>query len=165
MKQGTISVLIGVHSPVHSILVVISWRKLYGKFPELWQIACIFLHDVGHWGLNYLDSHDAKKQHWRGGAYIAYWLFGERGYEFVAGHCSSSWYPRNQLYYADKHSWYIAPRWWLYWNSFVEPQLNCGMPTRKAVREFQAQVKLSVESGEYRSTHSMYLGRYKERTV
>lgn len=165
VSQGTISVLIGCHSPIHGLLVVIAWRKLYGKFPKLWQIACIFLHDVGHVGLDYLDNYDEKKQHWRGGAYIAYWLFGEKGYELVAGHSSHSWFPPNRLYYADRYSWTLAPYWWLYWNSLVEPQLNCGMSIKAAIKTFRDRVRENVESGRYEATHNFFLERNSIRGI
>ena len=88
MKQGTISVLFGCHSIIHSFLVLIAWRKLYGSWPEFWQVVCIFLHDVGHIGLNYLDIFELKKKHWMLGAHIGNKLFGLKAYYFLAGHCS-----------------------------------------------------------------------------
>lgn len=165
MTQGTVSVLFGCHSIIHSILVTISWKILFKRWPKLWELICIFLHDVGHIGLNYLDSHEEKKRHWRGGARIAYLLFGQKGYNLVAGHCSTSTLPSNLLYYADKHSWSIAPYWWLWLNCIAEPKLRCGMSIRDAIQDFQSQVKRSVESGEYISTHNIYLNRQKERMV
>lgn len=165
LTQGTISVLFGCHSVVHSILVTISWKVLYGRWPKLWEAVCILLHDVGHIGLNYLDSYEAKKQHWRGGAYVAYCLFGQKGYDLVAGHCSTSLFPPSNLCYADRYSWTLAPYWWLYLTCIVEPKLRCGMSIRDAIQDFQAQVKRSVESGEYISTHNIYLNRQKERMV
>lgn len=159
MKQGTVSVLFGCHSVVHSILVVLAWRKLYGKWPRLWQIVCIFLHDIGHWGLDYLDNPDEKKRHWIWGADIAEELFGIDAYFFTAGHCAHSGYPKSKLYKADKYSYYIAPTWWLWWNSIVEPRLNNGVKIRVAIRKFKEQVKESIESGEYKESHAMYLER------
>lgn len=159
MKQGTVSVLFGCHSPVHSILVLCAWRKLYGRWPCAWQIVCIFLHDIGHWGTDYLNNHEAKKDHWILGADIAHELFGLDAYFFTAGHCAHSGYPESMLYRADKYSYYIAPTWWLWWNSIVEPRLNCGKKIRVAIRDFRAQVKESIESGEYRESHDMFLSR------
>lgn len=159
MTQGTISVLFGCHSIVHSVLVVISWIKLSGRMPSIKQIVCIFLHDVGHMGKNYLDDEEQKKSHWKLGASIARLLFKEDWYEFTAGHCVYSGYRRSSLYYADKFSWSIAPTWWLWWNSIVEPKLNCGMGVRKAVELFKKQVKESIDSGKYLSTHDFYTKR------
>lgn len=160
MSQGTISWFIGCHSPIHSLLVVISWRKLYGSWPKMWQIVCIFLHDIGHIGLQYLDDFEQKRRHWWWGAKIAYILFGWKGWNFLAGHCSHSGWPLSRLYKADKYSWYIAPTWWLCWNNVVEPKLtvNCDS-NMDAVRKFQTMVKQSIESGEFTSTHEMYLRR------
>jgi hypothetical protein len=160
MKQGTVSWFYGCHSVMHSLLVLKSWRILYGSWPRPWQIVCIFLHDIGHIGLNYLDSMDEKCQHWQLGAWIARALFGTKGFAFLAGHCSHSRHPLSELYKADKYSWYIAPTWWLWLNNISEPKLtiNCS-GNMDAIRKFRAMVKESIESGEYTSTHDMYLKR------
>lgn len=161
MRQGTVSIIIGCHSPFHSILVWLSWRKLYKKAPCFWETVCIFLHDIGHFGKDYLKHFEEKKSHWEVGARIAYKLFNTRGYDLCAGHCDYSDEPRSKLYYADKHSWYIAPFWWLYLNNIFEPSLKKGMSNMQACRDFKAQVKQSIESRTYRSTHQMYLERVK----
>lgn len=155
MKQGTVSVLIGVHSPFHSLLVLISWRKLYGRWPKLWQAVCIFLHDIGHWGLDYLDDPEQKEKHWYWGARVAEFLFGDKGYWFTAEHCL----PQGELYKPDKYSWYIAPRWWLWLNCITEPKIAMGYSRKEAIDRFKEQVRQSIESGEYRRTHDMYLER------
>jgi len=164
MKQGTKSILFGCHSIVHSLLVIWAWKILYGKWPKRWQVACIFLHDIGHIGLQYLDDYEAKKQHWRKGAEIAYKFYGDKGYLLVAGHAVHSKFIKSDLYKADKYSWYIAPMWWLIWNNMVEPELmiNCKSNI-DACRKFKALVKQSIESGEYISTHQMYLDRVSGR--
>ena len=159
MKQGTISVLYGCHSPFHSFLVLIAWIKLYRKIPKFWQVVCILLHDIGHWGLNYLDNLEEKKIHWQKGARIAERMFGEKGWYFVASHCSYSGCNIGKLKKADKYSWYIAPKWWLFLNTLAEPKLRMGYGTWEAVNKFKEQVKESVESGQFRSTHQMYLER------
>ena len=159
LKQGTVSVLAGCHSPIHSIIVALAWKKVYGKPPAFWQLVCIFLHDVGHFGLDYLDNYEEKKLHWRTGARIARLFFGDKGYDLCAGHCQHSGAPISALYKADKYSWYIAPHWWLISNCVFEPKLKMGMSSRDAVAKFKAQVAKSIESGEFKSTHSMYLER------
>jgi hypothetical protein len=159
MKQGTISVLIGCHSPIHSALVVLAWRRLYGRWPRPWQVVCIFLHDIGHWGRDYLDDYEQKREHWKLGARIAQRLFGVKGWQLTAGHCSHSGMPLSDLYKADKYSYYLAPRWWLYANLLFEPKLKMGYGLKEAVARFQDQVRESIESGEFRSTHSMYMNR------
>lgn len=161
MKQGTVSVLFGVHSPIHSILVLLSWRILYGSWPRFWEGVCIFLHDVGHWGLQYLDSHEEKRKHWRRGAEIARRLFGEKGWTMCAGHDRSSGYSESPLYKADKYSWQIAPWIWLYSNCIVEPKVSMGYSAPEAIRLFRAQVKRSIDSGEFRPTHEFFLDRCK----
>lgn len=163
MKQGTISVLVGCHSPVHSVLVIISWKKLFGHWPKPWQIVCIFLHDIGHWGLNYLDDPEQKAHHWRLGTRWAGRLFGWAGACLVGGHCSRSPHKRSELYKPDKYSWYIAPRWWLWLNCITEPKLTRGHKRGEAIKRFQEQVRQSIESGEYGSTHQMYLERWNAK--
>jgi len=157
--QGLVSILIGCHSVIHSILVLKSWIILYKKWPKPWQIICIFLHDIGHIGLNYLDNIESKNKHWILGANIASYLFGLDGYLLIAGHNTHSGYSISELYKADKYSWYIAPYWWLYWNNIVEPKLKCGMKNKEAVIDFMNQVNKSIESGEFIETHKMYTER------
>jgi len=160
MRQGTVSVILGCHSPVHSVLVWKSWRYLYGKTPSFKETICIFLHDVGHWGLDYLDDEGQKKVHWELGACLARCLFGNSGYSLLAGHCHHSGHPQSRLYKPDKYSWYIAPYWWLWSNIVFEPQLQMGYKTkREAIEKFRAQVRASIETGEYRSTHSFFTER------
>jgi hypothetical protein len=165
-KQGTMSILFGCHS----ILVTISWKKLYGEWPEFWELICIFLHDVGHWGTNYLDNENEKRDHWIGGAHLAMLLFGDKGYHLIAGHCKSgqydesyeTQYPDHRLYKPDKYSHYIAPKLWIWWNTFPEPKLKMDYISRwDAVNAFKSKVKNSIESGEYHEPHSFYLNRCK----
>jgi hypothetical protein len=160
MKQGTVSWLFGCHSIVHSFLVLRAWHHLYGSWPRPWELTCIFLHDVGHLGKQYLDNLEEKKQHYVLGAKIARRLFGRKGYEMVAGHCEYSGLPESRLYRPDKYSWMYEPYWWARWNALVEPKLLMGFNSvREAYAWFHRQVKDNVESGEYRSTHSMFLER------
>ena len=159
MSQGTISVLFGCHSVIHSVLVLIAWIKIYKNIPKFWEIVCIFIHDIGHFGLNYLDDFEQKKIHWKLGAKIGKKLFGQKGFYFLAGHCSYSGYEKSKLYKADKYSWYIAPTIWLISNNIFEPKLYDGFSNLKSVREFQKQVKRSIEENKYISTHEFYLNR------
>lgn len=159
MKQGTVSVIIGCHSPIHSVIVILAWCRLYGRWPRLWQIVCIFLHDIGHWGRDYLDDYDAKKDHWKLGAEIGRRLFGPKAYAFLAGHCSHSGKPRSLLYRPDKFSWLVAPTWWLRMNIIAEPKLSMGYRPKESIARFRAQVAESIYSGAYRSTHQMFLER------
>ena len=164
MRQGTVSVIVGCHSPVHSLLVFLSWKKLHGRWPKLWETGCILLHDVGHWGKDYLTDYEQKKCHWQLGTRLAGFLFGKKGYELVAGHCpNESGFPESLLYKPDKYSWYLAPSWWQYWNNEVEPKIRHRLSRRESVRSFRAQVKASIESGCYKPTHQIYLERIGEK--
>ncbi len=154
--------IFGCHSVFHSFLVLIAWEKLYDKWPKPWQMICIFLHDIGHIGYDYLDDFEQKKRHWELGAKISGFLFGQKGYNFTAGHCGYSGYPLSELYKADKYSWHIAPEWWLFTNIIFEPKIAMGYAKTEAVKRFKEQVRKSIESGEFNSTHQMYLDRCKE---
>lgn len=164
MKQGTISILFGCHGPIHSIFVLISWIKLYKSFPKFWQLVCIFLHDVGHFGKNYLDNVAEKNKHWIGGAKLAQKLFGIKGFLFIAGHCGNSGYEKSKLYKADKYSWHIMPGIFHLVFQVFEPKLKMGYTRLGAIRAFKAEVEKSIESGEYRSTHDLYLERCKGKS-
>lgn len=158
MKQGTISVLLGCHSPIHSILVWIAWKKIHGRFPRFWETFCIFLHDVGHWGKNYLDDYEQKKQHWKAGARIAGFLFGPKGYDLVAGHDIHGDRPESMMYRPDKYAYSISPMWWLVLNIFFERKLLCpGKTWRQSASDFKRSARKNVESGEYREGHALYL--------
>ncbi len=163
ISPGTISVLAGCHSPIHSLLVIMSWRKLYGSFPKLWQIVCIFLHDIGHWGKNYLDDYEAKKVHWILGAEFAMRLFGRKAYFFVASRDVNSPYINRDgpLYKSDKYSWFMAPYWWQYLNCIFEPKLRTEDTIDNSIKIFNQAVKKSIESGSYQESHSFYLNRCK----
>lgn len=161
MKQGTISIICGCHSFMHSIQVTRAWIKIYGKLPNLKELICIFLHDIGHLGLNYLDDFEQKKIHWKLGAKIAGKLFGEEYYNLVAGHCRYSGIPDSRLKKPDKLSWHLAPRWWMFLNTFFEPKLRTGYERWEAVDLFKAQVADNVKNNFYKSNHQMYLDRCK----
>lgn len=157
ISQGTISVVCGCHSLMHSLLVVKAWRQIYDEWPELWELVCILLHDVGHVGYNYLDDPEAKAQHWRLGADIARKLFGLGGYRLVAGHCKASGVPQSRLYLADKVSWSLAPTWWLVWQCLVEPKLQGKTPILEHVRRFREWAAVNAARTEPRETHEGYL--------
>ena len=165
MKQGTVSYLFGCHSIVHSFYVWKAWRHLYKKSPAAWETVCILIHDSGHIGKQYLDDYEQKKLHWELGARIAKRLFGQRGYDLTAGHCEYSGLERSRLYFADKYAWKYEPYWWAWWNAVVEPKLKMGYTLREAYTRFHAAVEKSIESGEFRSTHQLYLERCKEREL
>lgn len=59
MKLGTRSVIYGVHQFLfHPLTVAISWRRLYGRWPNWWQSVAILLHDAGYVGKSAMDSED-----------------------------------------------------------------------------------------------------------
>ena len=160
MKQGTISVLVGCHSIVHSVLVIIAWVIVYKKLPKGWEVVCIFLHDIGHWGTDYLNNIQEKKTHWKLGAKVAKKLYGDKGYEFTAWHCSSSYSAASKLRLADKHSWIIAPTLWLWSNNVFEPKLiRSGKSRWESGKFWKMEMSNFIKNADYNnlSAHDIYL--------
>jgi len=163
MKQGTVSVLFGCHSPMHSLIVIVAWKKLYGRWPSWWQLVCIFLHDIGHWGKDYLDNYDEKKKHGELGSKIAKRLFGKKGYDLVSGHNPYNSSTKSELHDPDKYSWIIAPIWWMITNTWFEPKLQRrGNTRRESALMFKKAVKDNMDSGFKELGHEIYLRQWKE---
>ena len=161
MKQGTVSVLFGCHSIIHSMMVTIAWHKLHGHWPRFWQFVCILLHDIGHWGKNYLDNYDEKKAHALLGAAIAWQLFGDKGYDLVAGHNEYNGHPRSELYEPDKYSWVIAPLWWMMSNAVFERKLQRnGSTIRESAVMFKEAMRKNGETGYQEQGHDIYLKQW-----
>jgi len=163
MKQGTVSVLFGCHSPMHSLIVIVAWKKLYRRWPSWWQLVCIFLHDIGHWGKDYLDNYDEKKKHGELGSKIAKRLFGKKGYDLVSGHNPYNSSTKSELHNPDKYSWIIAPIWWMITNTWFEPKLQRrGNTRRESALMFKKAVKDNMDSGFKELGHEIYLRQWKE---
>ncbi len=161
MKQGTWSVLLGCHSPVHSIIVLISWRRCYSSWPSGWQIVCILLHDIGHWGKDYLDNYNEKVQHAELGAKVAGRLFGQKGSDLINGHCSYSGQERSKLYVPDKYSWVIAPVWWMITNTWFEPKLQRRGSSRvESVKMFKEAMIANQKTDWQEQGHDIYLRQW-----
>ena len=167
MKQGTISVLFGCHSLMHSLIVLIAWHKLYGRWPKWWQVVCILLHDIGHWGKDYLDNYEEKKRHGDLGAKIAGCLFGQKGYDLVAGHNPYNGQPRSKLHDPDKYSWVIAPLWWMMSNAVFESKLQRkGCTKRESAIMFKEAMRENWKNGFQELGHEIYMkqwGYYQDK--
>lgn len=130
MTEGTKSYLIGCHQfLLHPIWVLLAWRLEYKSWPKWWEIICIFLHDIGICGKQYLSDDYAKKGHWYWGGHYAgrivyrfkrQWHLGWVARRFCWGHSSESGFPKSKLWKADKRSWLVAPMWWLWLNYYIE---------------------------------------------
>lgn len=123
LAEGTKSVLFGAHSPIHSFYVTLAWKQLYGTWPSLQELVCIWLHDLGYIGKNYITN-KSNAGHADLGAWIAYKLFDYCGWCLVMGHSSEAqkkWcIDESKLALPDDWSWAIAPLWWMRWNKWVE---------------------------------------------
>ena len=161
LRQGTVSVLFGCHSLVHSIVVMVAWKRLYGYVPNWWQSACILLHDIGHWGKDYLDDYEAKRGHAELGAKVAGCLFGEKGYRLISGHNAYMREERSLLFEADKYSWVIAPPWWMVSNTLFEPKLiRPGYTRKQSALMFKAAMAKNMTNGFQEQGHDIYLRQW-----
>lgn len=83
MKRGTKSVLFGVHQFIwHPLTVAYAWKKLYRRWPSIYQWIAIFCHDIGYWGKAAMDSADGQTHPERGAKvawYLVYWAARLRG--------------------------------------------------------------------------------------
>ncbi len=165
ISEGTRSLLIGCHSfIIHPLMVLRAWRWWFGSWPAIWQIVCIFLHDIGLAGREYLSDPAIKKGHWRLGASWAERLFGNKGFLFCAGHTPESMGPRSDLWYADKASWLVAPIWWMKLNYLLDVSKN----GRKVSGpwEFKLWIAKSLKDdlihGNHFSAHQKFIDDHSE---
>jgi hypothetical protein len=115
MKIGTKSLLFGIHQFIlHPILVTVAWRKLYGVWPTLRQIACIFLHDIGYFGKEDMDGDEGRGHPLLGGLIAEQW-FGRQHGDLVRYHsrafAAAHGQPESLLCVPDKLSILLYPRW------------------------------------------------------
>lgn len=93
------------------------------KISKVWQLICILIHDIGYFGTNY-HTDKTNEGHAELGARIACRLFGEKGFNLVAGHSRSTAnkfnLPLSDLEPPDDYSWIIAPKWWLRSNKKID---------------------------------------------
>jgi hypothetical protein len=163
MKQGTWSVLFGCHSAFHSTLVLISWVKIYRRFPKFWELSCIYLHDIGHWGKDYLNDYELKKHHHELGAKIAGKLFGKKGFDLVTGHIAYDSQQNSALFAPDKYSWLIAPIWWMLSNQIFEPKLiRKGSTRMESVVMFKKAMRENWDKGLPKQGHQIYLEQWNQ---
>lgn len=161
VSQGTMSVLFGCHSIVHCLIVIVAWKRWYGSWPNWWQTISILVHDIGHWGKDYLDNYEEKKRHAELGARVASFLFGQKGYNLVAGHNAYDGQGRSRLYSPDKYSWVIAPVWWMITNTFFEPRLvRKGCSRKMSVLLFKDAMRENMESGWGKQGHDIYMEQW-----
>lgn len=135
MTEGTKSYLIGCHQFFfHPLWVLLAWRLEYKSWPKWWEIICIFLHDIGICGRQYLSDDKAKIEHYSLGAKLSSEIvfrlshgYSEKRYlsmlaaGMCLGHCpEESLFIESKLSRADKRSWLVAPMWWLWCNYWIE---------------------------------------------
>lgn len=154
ISEGTVSYLVGCHQFfLHPLFVFIAWVREYRQFPAFWELCCIFLHDIGHIGKEYLTDLKEKAKHWYWGAAMAQRLFGIKGFLMVAGHDGSSGFPRSKLFIPDKRSWLEAPNWFLWNNRIWE---NFGTEASKP-DNWKRIVRENARNGYPKDSHELYL--------
>jgi hypothetical protein len=142
-------------------MVLVAWVYLYKRLPNWWQFPCIFLHDIGHWGKNYLDNHEEKMQHAVLGAKVGKALFGQRAYDFLIGHNPYGDTPKSLLHNPDKYSWIIAPVWWMVSNTWFEPKLiRKGSTRRESALMFKDAMRQNWQNGFEKRGHDIYLEQW-----
>lgn len=162
MTEGTKSYLVGCHQFfLHPLWVLMAWHLEYESWPKWWEIICIFLHDIGICGRQYLSDDMAKKGHWEVGAARARFMIwrlskntfkGLRAFDLCAGHCpEESRYPESKLSRADKRSWLVAPMWWLWWGYWVEGFEGTPPP------EWKRMVAENLKREKPLGNHELYL--------
>ncbi len=167
MTQGTKSFLFGCHQfLLHPYFILKAWRFWYGKYPNWRKIICIFIHDIGIIGLNYLEK-GQKDGHSYKGAYLAYKLFDKNrkwgsfcAGDFCVGHTDESLYPRSKLFIPDKISYLFAPLWWLRWCTYFE-----GFLKRAGISHLQwrEMVKQNMIEGFPKGSHRLFSEMIAER--
>jgi hypothetical protein len=74
LSVGTKSILFGVHQFFwHPITVILAWIELYG-FPNLKELVCIFVHDLGYWGCPNMDGDEGELHPFFGAHFANRWL-------------------------------------------------------------------------------------------
>lgn len=164
MTQGTKSYLFGCHQFfLHPLFVLIAWYCHYKSFPKAWQVVCIFLHDIGICGRQYLENNQ-KDGHWERGAFVAYKLFGLKGYKFCRGH--SDEYEnslnlaiqtpkrtlRSVLFIPDKISFLYAPKFWIRYCQKFE-----GFDKLCTADSWLNKVRANMAAGFPRDSHEIYM--------
>ena len=154
MREGTISILYGAHSIIHSYYVWKAWKILYKKYPSIKETICIIVHDLGYFGMNYY-SEKSNAGHAELGANIAEFLFGEEYKNLILGHSGSSCkkfnLKRSKLERPDEYSWLIAPLWWIKWTAKIEKYITPAEEFIEMVRRDFFKPEEEWQSGTDRS--------------
>jgi len=121
------------------------------------------LHDIGHWGKQYLDDYEAKKEHSVLGARVAGKVFGRKGYDLIVGHNCYNGQSRSGLYMPDKLSWTIAPVWWMILNTVFEPKLiRPGFTRYQSAIMFRQAMRENCRTGAKVQGHDIYLTQWRQ---
>lgn len=158
MKEGTKSLLIGCHQfLIHPIFVIMAWHFKYKKWPAFWQVICIFLHDIGHWGTDYLTNYQEKVDHWQLGAKWGWKLFGPKGFKFIAGHYPEySHFLESELALPDRYSQALYPLWMIDLFRKIEKFPGLGKET---ALEWRQMVIKNIDSRKPKGNHELYMQR------
>jgi hypothetical protein len=140
MKQGTKSVLFGVHQFIwHPITVYLAWVDIYRKLPSFWETVAIVVHDWGYWGKAKMDDAEGEMHPVFGAKLIRAMRF-----FFFGSHEQAN----NIAFLVAFHSRYLAARFG------VEPSKLCW-PDKLCMKYdpswfYLLRARLSGELAEYR---------------
>lgn len=145
LSRGTKSVLFGVHQFLwHPLTVGYAWRKLYGRWPSLYQWIAVFCHDIGYLGKEAMDSPDGQTHPEFGAkvaqrlAYLAARLRGNHPVKavWIAANvhdlslCHSTHYAQqknrtvSQLYLPDKACVLTDPMWFYLLRAWLSGEIH-----------------------------------------
>jgi hypothetical protein len=157
ISEGTKSYLLGCHHwLIHPWAVLKAWKKIYRRRPTWREVICVFIHDIGLVGMNYLSGN--KNGHWERGACLAGLLFGRKYFLFCAGHTDESGIlPRSDLFAPDKICWLFIPRRILdFWQWFE------GFNSVCTTDEWLDRVEKNFAAGFPKTGHQMWLEAKEE---
>lgn len=171
MKVGTKGWLIGIHQfVIHPTTVFLSWCELYG-LPNIKEMFCIFIHDIGYIGKDNVDG-DEGKMHPELGAKIAGNLFGEEYKYLCAGH--SREYAKlkgikpSKLCWADKYCMKYDGGAFRVWRGTITGEL-AEYHTNKNITIYQEQIiwlkdnKPHIIKNAYKESRKFVA--YKEKNI
>lgn len=113
LKTAPRSYLVGMHNPIiHTATIIMAWTRLFASFPNIKELLCILVHDIGYLGQTSIDGEDNR--HPEFGAQMCS-VLGHEYYQLCIAHSREYaqllGLPLSRLGYADKGSVLMYPNW------------------------------------------------------
>ena len=151
ISQGTISWIFGYHNIAHTFFVYLAWLKLYKKHPTIEELFCIFIHDIGYCGRNYL-SEKTHENHECLGAKIAGRLFGETARILCMEHRKFN----GKLEIPDEYSHILMPTWIVRIQAFFEQPHRWGLMSPEQWKTY------NIKRNQIRKNGGVMQGQFKD---